>query len=192
MSADERYREGYAAGSDDARHNRPIGVDVPAHGLDYAAGYLAGYRDQSSSVPPYYATPRMLTWQDIETDRILSYLYDYAVNVVTPRHFLTDPGGFLAVALDADDADALDDADAAGLIEYVRRDHELQSRGTLPTVTARQLRKFLMGLPADTQITIGTPDGSGWLNIVHVTDPRQTGDSSVILETADDFDTRQF
>lgn len=60
------------------------------------------------------------------------------------------------------------------------------------TATAGELVEWLSKMPKDMPVTVATPDGSWWLNIDLATDPRETDESSVILGTRDDFDTRQF
>lgn len=60
------------------------------------------------------------------------------------------------------------------------------------TMTIRELLAAVDGLDLDTPITVRTPDGDWWLNVISVSDPRQTEEPSVILATRDDFDTRQW
>src|SRR4051812_42995490 len=67
------------------------------------------------------------------------------------------------------------------------------------TLTAGELIAHLAKYPADTPVTVRVPDCTydagyelnEWLNVKAATDPEETGEQSVILCTADDFDTRQ-
>lgn len=59
-------------------------------------------------------------------------------------------------------------------------------------LTAGEVIAHLSQYPADMPVTVSTPDGGGWYNTPGMSDPRETGESSVIFYTSDDFDTRQW
>jgi hypothetical protein len=59
-------------------------------------------------------------------------------------------------------------------------------------LTAGELIAHLAQYPADMAVTVSTPDGGWWLNVIGASDPTETDESSVILITRDDFDTRQW
>lgn len=60
------------------------------------------------------------------------------------------------------------------------------------TLTVGELAQHLSRFDADMPVTIGAPQGDWWFNIDGASDPIETGEASVILFAADDFDTRQF
>jgi hypothetical protein len=59
-------------------------------------------------------------------------------------------------------------------------------------ITAGELRDYLALFPADMPVTVGIDYGADWLNLIGATDPRESGDDSIILMTRNDFDTRQW
>ena len=96
-------------------------------------------------------------------------------------------------------ANPSDAGDACGLCDWCldesRRNMIRDSLGRRDypyTATVGDLIALLSWLPSDFPVTVGTPDGGGWLNITGVTNPLETDEQSAILCTADDFDTRQF
>lgn len=67
----------------------------------------------------------------------------------------------------------------------------------VPTLTAGDLIDWLSRFPRDTYVTVGTPAGlegtPDWLNVVGGYDAiNEYEGMSLIIETADTFDTRQF
>lgn len=59
-------------------------------------------------------------------------------------------------------------------------------------LTASELIAHLAQYPADMPVTATTADGEWWQNIIGASDPNETGESSIILTTRNDFDTRQW
>lgn len=59
-------------------------------------------------------------------------------------------------------------------------------------LTVGELRGFLEQFTGDVPITVAVETGCGWLNVIGATNPYATEESSIILMTRDDFDTRQW
>lgn len=70
-------------------------------------------------------------------------------------------------------------------------------RGAM-TLTAGEMARHLSRFHPDTPVTIGAPDsvidkgGSEWLNVAGFAEYREDESVSLIIEAADDFDSRQF
>lgn len=58
------------------------------------------------------------------------------------------------------------------------------------TLTAGELVEALRAVPPDRPVTVEHPEGSWWLNVAGFRDLEE--EQSLVLETTDDFDTRQF
>jgi hypothetical protein len=59
-------------------------------------------------------------------------------------------------------------------------------------MTVGELREYLAHFPADMGVTGYTLETDNWVNIISASNPFDTDESSVILDTRDDFATRQF
>lgn len=62
-------------------------------------------------------------------------------------------------------------------------------------LTVGELIAYFNQFPADTPVTAYTRDAvpaDMWVNVVSASNPNDTGEDSIILDTRNDFDTRQW
>lgn len=59
-------------------------------------------------------------------------------------------------------------------------------------LTVGELRRFLAGFPEDLPVTVAKPEAGDWFNVVGASNPYDTGEPSLVLQTRDDFHLGQF
>lgn len=101
-----------------------------------------------------------------------------------------------SIVLATDDEDASTAAGIAAATDLPQPSPERGQGGPIPnyppTLTVGQIVLYLQQFPDDMAVTVATPDGANWYNITSLTNPREYEEMSIIIETADDFNSRQW